>query len=184
MGAKKIEKIPEMDDRGFMLHLRDLKQAYRKTYWQLRKALKECGPDGADAPIIKGAISDVHYAIEWLHTGRRPGNKRGIERRAAYQREKLVDPMVLQSYASKVNSRSGSTLTEEQRFKLEQALCRLSPQEREIYEMAHGQGLPHSEIASLLAISKGSVDKVVQRAQKKVSEELYGNLFLWESEDE
>ncbi len=113
-----------------------------------------------------------------MQTGRRPHSKRGIERRGVYANTKLIDPMIMQNYSNNYNSRSESTLTPEQKFKLEQALKMLSPQEREAYELAHGRGLPHSEIAKLLGITKGAIDKMIQRAHKKVSGEEQGNLFL------
>ncbi|MEK4509733.1 MULTISPECIES: hypothetical protein [Paenibacillus] len=50
--------------------------------------------DADDKKVIggrEGIISELEYVIEWLETGRRPGNKRWIECRAVYQREKLVD---------------------------------------------------------------------------------------------
>lgn len=51
-----------------------------------------------------GMNSDVNFAIEWTHTGRRPGNKRGVERRAAYLRGKLMDPVRMQSFVSGNNA--------------------------------------------------------------------------------
>jgi len=45
-----------------------------------------------DRELIVGMISSCSYVIEWLETGRRPGNRRGIERRAGYQREVPTDP--------------------------------------------------------------------------------------------
>lgn len=183
--AKK-HKDAELDERGYLLNMRDLKLAYRQTYWQLRRALKDAEMrygEGTliqhpDITTIKDAMSDVSFAIRWMHTGRRPGNKRGAERLAAYQRHKLVDPLVMQSFSNQYNSRSASTLTEWQRTQLEDALCRLSPQERACYEMAHGQGFSFSYIAGLLGISKGTVESYVTRAQKKVSEDLESSLFL------
>ncbi|MNP84003.1 positive control sigma-like factor [compost metagenome] len=50
--------------------------------------------------------SDCEFVIEWLNSGRRPGNKRGIERRAGYEREILLDPIRMQAFAS--NSKAGS----------------------------------------------------------------------------
>lgn len=43
-------------------------------------------------------ILDTEYRLEWLDTGRRPGNKRGIERRAAYQRESLLILFIMYNY--------------------------------------------------------------------------------------
>lgn len=177
----KRHKEAQLDERGYLMNMRDLKLAYRQTYWQLRRALKAAEasePQHPDIDILKSMISDKHYEIQWMHTGRRPGNKRGVERLAAYQRHKLVDPLIMQAFSNQYNSRSASTLTEWQRTQLEDALCRLSKQERECYTLAHGQGFSFSYIAGLLGISKGTVASYVERAQKKVSEDLESSLFL------
>ncbi|KRE56574.1 hypothetical protein [Paenibacillus sp. Soil750] len=47
----------------------------------------------ADQRIINEMIADCDWTIEWLESGRWPGNKRGIERRATYQREKSTMPV-------------------------------------------------------------------------------------------
>jgi positive control factor len=51
-----------------------------------------------DKKVIAGMIFDLEFAIEWMETGRRPGNRRGIERRAAYQCEKIFVPLLMQKY--------------------------------------------------------------------------------------
>lgn len=170
----------ELDERGYLLHINDLKLSYRKTYWILRRALRGCGTEGKhpDEKLLKEAISDIHYAITWMHTGRRPGNRRGIERRAAYQREKLMDPLRMQAFMSRSTTGSPSNITDWQRFQIEDALSRLSPRERECYELAHGQGFSFGYIANMLGISKGTVEEYVNRAQRKVSEDLQSSLFL------
>ncbi len=127
---------------------------------------------------VEWYISNVNYAIEWMHTGRQPGNKRGVERRAAYQRNKLVDPLVLQAFSNQYNSRSSSTLDPDKAFQLEQALQMLSPQERDVYTMAHGHGVKQEDIASMMGISRNSVKTMIDRAHKKVSAEIEQNVFL------
>jgi len=156
--------------------LHDLKLEYRKTLRTLQAALETSGEE--DKPIIEGMISDVHLAIEWLHTGRRPGNKRGIERRAGYQREKLMDPLVMQSFVSKSTAGSPSNITDWQRTQIADALIHLSDREKECYVLAHGECFSYSAIADMLNISKGAVETYVQRAQKKISYELQNSLFL------
>jgi RNA polymerase sigma-70 factor (ECF subfamily) len=134
--------------------------------------------DSDDKKVISGMISDCEFVIEWLSTGRRPGNKRGIERRAAYQREKLVDPLKMQAYVSNARAGSPSNLSEWERFQIEDALSRLSERERECYVMAHGECFSFGEIANMLGLSKGSVEEYVERAQRKISEDLQTSLFL------
>lgn len=181
-------KEAEKDTRGYLKHMRDLKLEYRQTYWQLRRAYKKISNlhvDGEgnlyehpDVKTIRGMISDVNYVIEWLHTARRPGNRRGIERRAGYQREKLMDPIKMQAFLQPSAAGSPASLSDYDRERLEMALCMLSPRERECYEMAHGQGFSYSYIANMLGISKGAVEEYINRAQQKISDELRNNLFL------
>lgn len=128
--------------------------------------------------MISQMIGECDYAIEWLETGRRPGNKRGIERQAAYQRERLMDPVRMQSFVSGSSAGSPANLTDWQRFQIEDALSRLSDRERECYVLAHGECFSFAEIAEFLNISKGSVETYVERAQKKISEDLQTSLFL------
>ncbi|WP_312029527.1 sigma factor-like helix-turn-helix DNA-binding protein [Paenibacillus sedimenti] len=165
---------------GWLTHIRDLKKSYRGTYWMLRKALKACGEDEThpDYKTLKEMISDVNFAIMWMHTGKRPGNKRGIERRAAYQRDKLMDPLKMQAYVQQHHAGSPANISDDERFRLGEAMRCLSERERECYELAHGHGFPFQYIADMLQISKGSVEQYVRRAQEKISDELRGNLFL------
>jgi RNA polymerase sigma-70 factor (ECF subfamily) len=125
-------------------------------------------------------ISDCTFAIQWMHTGKRPGNRRGIERRAAYQREKLMDPLRMQAYVQNTRAGSAVNLTDWQRFQIEDALSRLSARERECYTMAHGEFFSYGEISLMLGISKSSVQEHIQRAQKKISDDLMTSLFLVE----
>lgn|GEM_PF-3290851 len=173
--------LPELDDRGFLSEMKELKLSYRKEYWKVRRALKKTGEKGdhPDEKLLRDTLKSLTYAIMWMHTGREPGgSKRGIERRAAYQRNKMVDPLIMQSMKSGANAGGPSNLSDWERFQLEEALRRLSPRERECYEMKHGQGFSHSYIAKLLKIDKDSVKEYVDRAQRKVTADLDNNLFL------
>lgn len=163
-------------------HVIDLGEASISNYQQsLRVARKAYfRADADDKKVISGMISDCEYAIEWLSTGRRPGNKRGIEHLAAYQREKLVDPLKMQAYVSNAKAGSPSNLSDWERFQIEDALSRLSKRERDCYVMAHGECISFEEIANMLGISRGSVQEYVERAQKKISEDLQTSLFLIE----
>ncbi|KGE20612.1 RNA polymerase subunit sigma-24 [Paenibacillus wynnii] len=134
--------------------------------------------DADDKKVISGMVSDCEFIEEWLTTGRRPGNKRGIERRAGYEREILLDPIRMQAFASDSKAGSPANLSDDQRFQLEYALNQLSERERECYTLAHGQCIPHSEIAKMLGITYGSVSEYVQRAQRKISDTVENSLFF------
>lgn len=151
---------------NYQLSLKGAERAYRKA-------------DADDKKVISGMVSDCEYAIEWLSTGRRPGNKRGIERRAGYEREILLDPVRMQAFASRSTAGSPSNLTDDQRVMIEEALRYLSPRQRECYILAHGECFSFGQIANMLGISRSSVQAYVEEAQRRVSEELQSNLFLW-----
>ncbi|MEK8128683.1 sigma factor-like helix-turn-helix DNA-binding protein [Paenibacillus filicis] len=142
---------------------------------QLSEEIKD---DHPDLKIVQSMISDCNYTIEWLTTNRRPGSKRGIERRATYQRHKLMDPIRMQAFVQNSTAGSPSNLTDWQKIQIDTALSNLSDRERECYIMAHGDCFTHEQIARMLGISKGSVDKFVDRAHKKVSEEVQNSLFF------
>ncbi|WP_254450254.1 sigma factor-like helix-turn-helix DNA-binding protein [Cohnella herbarum] len=124
-----------------------------------------------DRRLVIEMIGSCSYVIEWLETGRRPGSRRGIERRAGYQREILTDPAKLPT-SSRLGNESHASIeeTEVSRFRLEAALRGLTERERSCYMLAHGECYSFAEIAVLLNISKSSVGTYMTRAQRKVAD--------------
>lgn len=49
----------------YQISLKSVEQLYRNA-------------DADDKKVIAGMVSDCKYVIEWLSSGRRPGNKRGL----------------------------------------------------------------------------------------------------------
>ena len=162
----------------------DLGEATVSNYKNWRKIVSNAydrakeSHNEADKKIISNMVSECDYAIEWLSTGRRPGNKRGVERLASYQREKLVDPLKMQAYVQQNHAGSSANLSDWQLFQIEDALSRLSPRERECYVMKHGDCHSFADIAMALNISKSAVQSYVETAQQKISEDLQNSLFL------
>jgi len=154
----------------------DMTSHYKHTRRTLR-ALRTLNTDKAERQIIGEMISDCTYAIEWLQTGRRPGNMRGIERRAAYQREYPIDPIRIQAYVSGNHAGSPANITEWQQFQIDDSLRILSPLEREVFLMAYAGCVPRSQIAAMIGIKKGSVNKMIDRANKKIQENMQNSLF-------
>lgn len=138
-----------------------------------------------DKKIISGMISDLEYAVEWMQTSRMPGNRRGIERRASYQREKPFDPLIMQKYFRSLDDNvykwddhlQEHKIDEWNRLRIEEALSVLTQREREVYLMSRGHCLSYSQIANYLYISKGTVQKMIERAEKKISERVSKSLF-------
>ncbi|CAJ1003898.1 sigma-70 family RNA polymerase sigma factor [Brevibacillus aydinogluensis] len=166
--------------------MQDLLKEYKETRRQLKWAYEarresEKVLDNqaiTERQLLSEMIGDVEYVIEWLETGRRPGNRRGIERQAAYQRERLMDPVRMQAFAARSTAGSPANLTEWQLHQIEDALCVLSERERECYVLSHGECFTHSQIADMLGITKSSVDTHIKRAQQKISERVMSSLFL------
>lgn len=144
------EMLPE-----YQISLKSVEQLYQSA-------------DEDDKKVIAGMVSDCKYVIEWLSSGRRPGNKRGIERRAGYEREILLEPVRMQNFTGRFRAVPSEGISEDQRVQLEHVLGLLSRRERECYVLASGEGFSHVAIAGMLMISAGSVSEYIQRAQKKI----------------
>lgn len=166
--------------------MQDLLQEYKETRRLLKQAY-EARRDGekvlddqalAERQILAEMIGDVEFVIEWLESGRRPGNRRGVERLAAYQREKPMDPIKIQAFFTRSTAGSPANLTEWERQQIEDALSVLSERERECYVLAYGECFSHSEIAELLNISVSSVETYLKRANQKITERIQTSLFL------
>jgi RNA polymerase sigma-70 factor (ECF subfamily) len=133
-----------------------------------------------DRRLVMEMIASCSYVIEWLQTGRRPGNQRGIERRAGYQREVLMDPAKLPAVipSTEMTTSASRETSEVSRFRLEAALRGLTERERSCYMLAHGECYSFAEIAALLNISKSSVGTYMTRAQRKVADNVSSIVIL------
>ncbi|SFA55543.1 RNA polymerase sigma-70 factor, ECF subfamily [Parageobacillus thermantarcticus] len=162
--------------------MNDLVQEYKKSLKMARKMYIKASEE--DKKIIRGMISDLEFAIEWMETSRMPGNRRGIERRAAYQREKPFDPLLMQKFFRSSepvyewdDHEEESLITEWDRQRIEDALSVLTDREREVYLMSRGYCLTYSEIANYLCISSSSVQTMIERAEKKIRKRINESLF-------
>lgn len=144
--------------------MQDLIDGYKQTKRMLR-ALRTLNTDAAERGLLASMINDCEYAIEWLQTGRRPGNRRGIERYAAYQREVLCPSEVLERHPEPPPPRR---LIMNDYNRIVQALGILSGRERACYEMHYAGLWSEYEIADQLGISRDSVHEYLDRAQKKI----------------
>jgi positive control factor len=148
------------------------------------KNLLECAAN-EDEDIIKGIITDLEYAIEWLSTGRRPGNKRGIERRAAYQIERPFDPLIIQRYFRSTDENiyewddhfQEDVISPWDKERINDALTLLTEKEKEVYLMSRGHCFTYQQIADYLGISKSSVQTMIERAENKIAQRTCESLF-------
>lgn len=136
---------------------------YKQTRKQLR-ALRTLNTNSYERGVLGGMISDCDYTLEWLSTGRRPGNRRGIERRAAYQREHPTPPELLHCPAEPPPRR----MDVNDYNRLIQVLSILSDRERACFEMHHVGLWSEYEIADHLNITRHSVHEYLGRARRKI----------------
>ncbi|MDR5046499.1 sigma-70 family RNA polymerase sigma factor [Bacillus thuringiensis] len=158
-----------------------------EQYTKIRKTLEESkvGATEKDISIINEMISDINYSLEWMHTAKQPGKTRGIERRAAYEREKPCDPLLMQRYVRSTvipvyewdTEVKESVISEWDRIQLEDALSTLTEREKEIYIMSRGYGFTQDKISNLLKLQRTTVQEYLKRADKKIGERMSGSLF-------
>lgn len=159
--------------------MEELMLEYREALKQV-KQMREKSTDPGDRAILGSIVGDLQYAIRWMRSGREPGSIRGIERRAAYQREIPFDPLWFQieEYCQSLYPASGKELPEPRRFEVEEALRSLSPREKEVYELSRGEGFTSEEIGEMLGIKSGTVRTMIRRAEGKIRKQKEGSLIL------
>lgn len=122
-----------------------------------------------DRRLLDEMAADLNYAIDWMNRGRCPGNRRGVENKAAYQREVLWSQLSeftkqkLEMRESRKRKLSGG-----ENLFLDQILTLLSPTEYEAFIAVRGQCLSFTQVANVMHCSKASVQSYVRRAEKKL----------------
>lgn len=152
---------------------------YRRSA-KMTRALLTRTQDKAERGIIGGMISECEYAAEWLESGRRPGNIRGVER--PYQ-VRSWDPKWLEEYHSSSSRFSMSRepsrdLTDDERFRIEEAMHECSPREKQCFILYHAHGMTLEEIAMELHVGKSTVQTYIERASEKIEKTKLTSLFL------
>src|SRR5690606_30945358 len=119
--------------------------------------------------------SSLVYSIEWMRTARQPGSMRGIERRAAYEKEIKVDPSVFEYlYVEETKDRQLKKFEQE---RLDYVLSKLSKREREVYILLKGKGYSQYYAAEILGISRGALQTIYKRAQNKIDNHVKNMVF-------
>lgn len=163
--------------------MQDLIKQYNTTLRQLREAQKDAKEE--DVKVLTDMISDITYSLEWMKKARRPGNRRGVERLAAYQRERACDPLLMQRYFRSMddnlyewdNHQQEHSIGEWDKVRLEDALSLLTEREKEVYLMSRGYCLTYREIARYLDITCSTVQSMIERAEKKIARQVNESLF-------
>lgn len=154
----------------------DLIKEYRITRSNLMGAKLRASVE--DQQLISSMLSDVQLTIEWLQKGHDPGPRRGIHRRSGRQRTVTVDPLHMQSYAQPAACGSPTTLSDHERFQIDDALSTLSEREKQCYILKYGLCYSLGQIALELDVKKGTVQDYLKNAERKIVESKMTSLFL------
>jgi positive control factor len=156
----------------------ELVEEYKLTLKQTRNLL-ECVKD-EDKEIVKGIISDLEYSIEWLSTGRRPGNRRGAEQ--------SYDPLTFERNYGDYSNDPGTlidrkketrkVILQHDRKHMRDALNLCTRREKLVFILSHVKLLSLQEIADKLSVSKSTIQTTLTRAEKKISKQLDTDMFL------
>ncbi|MGD6871211.1 sigma-70 family RNA polymerase sigma factor [Sutcliffiella horikoshii] len=150
-----------------------------KEYQQSLKEVRNLqeNADEKDKQIISGMIRDLEFAITWMKTSKRPGSKRGIERRGVYQNTKLLDPLMMQKYFRSEETcycwdeaPKEHVISTGDKQRIEDALSLLTEKEKEIYLMCKGHSLGYAKIAKQLGIKKTTVQTIIKRCERKLTQ--------------
>lgn len=150
--------------------MKELIKEYKESLRWVNKAMESANEE--DKRLLRQMKSNLKYSIEWMKIGHAPDVVRGIERRAAYERETCMDPHLIEKL-SPYQADERIIISDMTKKRLEKVLSCLSKKEKEIYLMAKGNGLTHSQIADYLGISKSNVDVTMYRAKKKICPPTY-----------
>jgi positive control factor len=165
----------------------DLLKEYRQSLQDLQELLSRRVIEGAadnELSLIRGMISSMEFSIAWLKDGHNPDHtrgvekkavyhdkgKRGIQRRAKYQREFIVNPDMYQWTADKQEEE----VTENKKAieAVENLTWDLSKREKEIYILHKGIGFTKEEIAEMLNLKYSTINNTYARASAKVLKKL------------
>ena len=124
-----------------------------------RKSLDRTNPyEAEEAKTVSGMLSDMRYALDWMRRGRRPGSRKGAERRDIYRRRELLARV--------------EPLTEEERRRLIDCVAVMTERELACWLLHMAHGLTQNEIADRMNISRASVRVYLERAKRKVQEKI------------
>ncbi|MDM5233363.1 sigma factor-like helix-turn-helix DNA-binding protein [Lysinibacillus pakistanensis] len=134
-----------------------------------------------DIKTMKYWLSNVSYGLQYMNLGHIPCVTRGIERRAAYEREIPFEPYWIQrrqatndmSMYEVVADENADLVkvTQEEKGQILQAITgNLTTRQKDILQLI-SNGYTHEEIASVLGIHKGTVARTISRIKGKIEDE-------------
>lgn len=123
-----------------------------------------------DKKLLSDMEGELLYAIEWMTTARRPGNRRGAERLSIEQRTVTLPDNFFNNIA--YVEQEENELDEEKQRLLEELTWDLTEREKDVFSLVKGEGFTLEYVAELLGISIGTANKALYRAEKKIEKNL------------
>jgi RNA polymerase sigma-70 factor (ECF subfamily) len=156
------------------MNMRKLIYEYKHSIREMKAAYEAADPE--DQKIISGMIRDMEYAVKWMENGRDPSrNHMDADRTRIY----LTNPVVVDSVQYDVLDKEvNGEISQADRERIDDAFCELTKREKEVYILAKVELFSYGEIATLLDISKASVQTFMDRATKKISRRKNESIFL------
>lgn len=168
----------------YMRTLRDLKKSHDEFDRQ-EKDLRENGYEkeadetANEIKILNGMIREVQEALEWIKTGRDPKSYNGAEQPYCTKwTPEMLATCSKGMYDEYQNNVEKIILTRVQEEKLEDALCMLTANERNVFMLHVIEGYSFQKIADLIGTAKGTAQGYYERAMKKIEHRKETSLFL------
>ncbi|HBV95642.1 MAG TPA: hypothetical protein DEF36_01130 [Desulfotomaculum sp.] len=114
-----------------------------------------------------GMISDTEWVIRYMETGQIPGAKWTVSRWSREKREILVDPLKMSRYVA--GRDTVSPVPEQVLIILDSLLESLTAREREAFKLVRGEYYSFSQAGMLMGCTKGTIQNLVHRAEKKIA---------------
>lgn len=159
--------------------MESLIESYKKDRREIRSAITKLEKEAATYPRddwhrddcrgrannLTWLIANLDFGISWMEYRYVEPNKAEDSR---YHQSFPVDPFTMEKYMHH-QSVEIRHMEREDVNRIHEALRTLSARERECYELHVGQMLDEYEIASMLNISRSSVQTFLMRAEKKIT---------------
>lgn len=160
----------------------ELLYEYKKTLRQTIKerdrlsTIQQTPKDEEDLEQYNLMISDLRYIIEWIKRGRQPEARRGYDKRDVYSL--LMSNELLSAIGQPLPSVTpDANVSKSDMERIEDGLSALTIKERDAYVMHYAEGLSYERIAILMGVEKSTVQGHMERAERKVKEQVESSLF-------
>lgn len=166
-----------------MISVEELIFEYKDSKRGLEDMLLRLDPEHPQAEIDKSHINSmirgIKEVIEWMETGRDPQMYRGADKRFVYDGNEVIATIgsyddevlpMLDIYDDEEQELSERELTSTEKQAINKAIGILSIREKQCFMLHTVCQWSHGRIADKLGVKRGSVQRFISRAQRKIKE--------------